>query len=1219
MASNYTRRINIFINGKEVKNEIADIRSAINKLVNEQSRMTLGSKEYIAHTQKIRYLKGILSEHNEQLKVTQGGWDKLRKTADGFNRYFGMLTAGVAAITGFVMGIKSMLTSNSQLSDSMADVAKSTGMSMSEVKDLNKELRKIDTRSTREELLNLAYVAGKLGYTSKNDVLGFVRAADQIGVALSKDLGGNVEAAVNDLGKITDIFKVKGEFGIEQALLKTGSAINALGAASTANEAYIVDFTKRLGGIAPQAGISVQNVMGLAATLDQLGQQTETSSTALTQLITKMHAKPGDFAKIAGKDVAEFTNLVKTDANAALILLLKGLQSNKGGLTELAGKFSDLGVDGTRSISVIGALANNIDILTASQKVSNEEFKKGTSLTNEFNIKNDNMASNLEKVTRGLKAAFVNSDIMDGLNSIVSRMADWFKIPLSQKIADETVKVNMLVSQITDLNISAEERNKLYNELKSIAPSVLDGINSEAISVATLTKNLNAYNEQMVNRIILQQKQEEIESMAEDTANTRAERIKAETALRKGVMEMQRRVTTLDKNAGAQMTSIMNDQTKSFAERIRKSVLFVQTFNNAQKNFSGYKTVNIDKGFDPLMNIYLDLLEREGTLLGNTNTLTSEKIQLINELGLNIDSLANKADKLNPGSPLVSPDVPPDTPSGGDADKNGAKALEDKYKQQQDIIKQAEEAKIALLQDGYYKELALLQAKFMQEREATLHELETNKNLTIEQKDILNQTLKDRQAKYDLDESDLQKKHMLNQLKTSEDIVKLKLEATKEGSATELALKIQQLDLQQQMEIMAVSDSELRKAEIIEAIQQKYAFQRAQEQHKYAISFLDAQLQTELTKLQANEEVKINALNEKYKKGQISKRAYKKELIKIQQEYALQTLAIALKKAEDELALQKAAGEDTIELEKQIAETKLKISKGDFNVKTDNSEAKGFSDMSEQEKLAYAADQAQTVSDAIFEITKSRAQAELDLKLSTLEKQRAAELKNKYLTEAQKEAINAKFDKKATELKKAQFKKQKAADIIQAVINTALSVTRLLANPPAAIAAGIAGAAQIAVIASQPVPEYYDGGYTSRSSNNKKPAGIVHANEYVVPVDGVSNPSLRPILDTMEHARQKGTLHSLNMDAILNATSTMSRFQSGGFTSSKTASPRFNEVSDNDNTMSITDLLAQNKTLYTMLLNRLNSPIEASVAIRGRNGLYEKMQEDDKLKNNASL
>ena len=102
-------------------------------------------------------------------------------------------------------------------------------------------------------------------------------------------------------------------------------------------------------------------------------------------------------------------------------------------------------------------------------------------------------------------------------------------------------------------------------------------------------------------------------------------------------------------------------------------------------------------------------------------------------------------------------------------------------------------------------------------------------------------------------------------------------------------------------------------------------------------------------------------------------------------------------------------------------------------------------------------------------------QAAFDHKMALLDKEKEKKLSNAKLTEHQRAKIEADYEKKTAKLKQEQFKKQKAADIVQALINTALAVTRALPNPIAAAAAGIAGAAQVAVIAAQKVPEFDQG------------------------------------------------------------------------------------------------------------------------------------------------
>src|SRR5690606_5066215 len=138
------------------------------------------------------------------------------------------------------------------------------------------------------------------------------------------------------LGKLTDTFGIQAAYGIEDSLIRVGSAINELGMASTANEGYMVDFAKRLGGVAPLAKISIQNILGLGATLDSLGQTSEVSSTALSKLFLKMASNADTYAKYAKMEVADFVKLLNEDANEAFIRSLEGVQDNSQGITELA-------------------------------------------------------------------------------------------------------------------------------------------------------------------------------------------------------------------------------------------------------------------------------------------------------------------------------------------------------------------------------------------------------------------------------------------------------------------------------------------------------------------------------------------------------------------------------------------------------------------------------------------------------------------------------------------------------------------------------------------------------------------------------------------------------------------------------------------------------------------------------------------------------------------
>ncbi|MGL5682559.1 MAG: phage tail tape measure protein [Marinifilaceae bacterium] len=347
-----------------------------------------------------RNLEQLKRRHNELTVSTVKSQSAISRMADGMNKYSNIVMTTVASLAGLAFTGKQAINKYVEFTDKISDVQKTTRLAEETVLELNERLKQVNTRSSQEELLGLARIAGKLGIEGVDNIEGFVESADKINVALKEDLGGDTEAAINQVGKLVDIFKVQEQFGIETGLLKVGSVINELGASSTANEGYIVEFSKRVAGVAPSAGVSISAVMGLAATLDKLGQTSEVSSTVYSQLVTGMFKKTSEYARIAGMDVNAFSTLVKEDANEAMIKVLEGMKGDNAEMEQLVANMGDIGVNGDRAVAVIGTLASNTEILRAQQALANEAFDEGVSLNEEFAIKNENLAGKVEKVKK---------------------------------------------------------------------------------------------------------------------------------------------------------------------------------------------------------------------------------------------------------------------------------------------------------------------------------------------------------------------------------------------------------------------------------------------------------------------------------------------------------------------------------------------------------------------------------------------------------------------------------------------------------------------------------------------------------------------------------------------------------------------------------------------------------------------------------------------------
>lgn len=370
-----------------------ELRMVLRQLQNDLNHIERGSDAWKRHVESIKRVKAEIKNVDAELREHEGMMSRINRKVNEW----GMSIAGAAAaFTGLVFTARQSVQAYADMEGEMANVRKFTGMTSSEVEKLNDAFKSMDTRTSREDLNKLAQEAGRLGLQSQDDVLGFVKAADQINVALD-DLG---EGATQTLSKLTDIFGDRERLGVEQSLLSVGSVINELSQNSTASAPYLADFAQRLAGVGKQANMTIPQIMGFAAVLESQGQLVEMSSTALSQLIMKLFQEPAKIAKATGMDLQAFSKMLKEDTNEALLMLLSRLHE-LGDISVLAPVFDAMGTDGARASAVIAALAGNIDMVKQQQQVANVAFKEATSVTKEYNIQNNTVQAQLDKAKKG--------------------------------------------------------------------------------------------------------------------------------------------------------------------------------------------------------------------------------------------------------------------------------------------------------------------------------------------------------------------------------------------------------------------------------------------------------------------------------------------------------------------------------------------------------------------------------------------------------------------------------------------------------------------------------------------------------------------------------------------------------------------------------------------------------------------------------------------------
>lgn len=372
---------------------VRDLEYSMNVLNQEMRGLDRGSEAFKQMQMQAKQLKTELEAVRAEGQAQQS-W--IGRTADRFNRMQGVILGAIATISGLTFSVKSCVEKFASMDDEMTNVRKYTGQTADEVERMNEDFKKMDTRTAREKLNQLAGDAGRLGITATSLVEEFVDGADKINVALGDDLG---DEAVSQIGKLAQMFGEDKTKGLRGAMLATGSAVNELAQNSSASAGYLVDFTARVAGVGKQAGFTQAQIMGLASVLDQNMQQDETAATAVQNLLAKMFQDSAKFAKIAGLNVKEFSKTLKEDANGALLQFLAALRS-KGGFAQLAPMFEEMKMDGSRATGVLTVLADKLDDIKAAQDLATKSYAEGTSVINEFNTQNENVQAQLDKAQK---------------------------------------------------------------------------------------------------------------------------------------------------------------------------------------------------------------------------------------------------------------------------------------------------------------------------------------------------------------------------------------------------------------------------------------------------------------------------------------------------------------------------------------------------------------------------------------------------------------------------------------------------------------------------------------------------------------------------------------------------------------------------------------------------------------------------------------------------
>ncbi|MDD6509940.1 MAG: phage tail tape measure protein, partial [Prevotella sp.] len=392
----------------------AQLRKALQAVRHEMSLSSEASGKLPQLRKQMEALKAQIDKNTGAIHNQSGAWNTAMKNLTAYVGLFSLFNKAKELVTGAIK-------KNFEYSGSLTDIRKVSGLTMDQVKQLSTELAKIDTRTSVDGLAQLAYQGAKLGM-SKYGVEGmtqFVKAADKINVALGEELG---EEALPALSKMVEVMGLIPKMGIEKAMDATGSAMFKLSTTSTATSNDIVEFSKRLTGVARTAGITTDQLLALGSASSSMMLMPEVSSTALGKFIVALQKNHNLIAKELGIPDETIKNLYASGhAMDAIVLVLEKMR-DKGNMNALGGIFKDLGSDGQRLVTAMVTMSKNVDMLKDHLYESEEAFREATAVTNEYEMQQQSAIGILERANNLWEKAFVNPDGVDA----VKGMAEWW-------------------------------------------------------------------------------------------------------------------------------------------------------------------------------------------------------------------------------------------------------------------------------------------------------------------------------------------------------------------------------------------------------------------------------------------------------------------------------------------------------------------------------------------------------------------------------------------------------------------------------------------------------------------------------------------------------------------------------------------------------------------------------------------------------------------------
>ena len=1153
------RGVYLYIDGKEIKNDINSIDLEMKRLQRDIKEMTRGSEEYNRTMAKIQHLQGILKQHRQEIKgittETKKATVSIGSMVDWFNRFGGVILSVIGFLTGFTLALRAIRDERNKLEESQAGLKALTGLDDDSIAWLTGQAKTLSTTMTKEglrvrqsaaEILDAFMLVG----SAKPELLG-----DKEALKAVTEEAMRLQAAAKDitLNEAVDSLTLSlNQYGA--AADQAGRFTNVLAAGSQAGSANIASQAKAIrnaGTAAASANVPIEQTVALIETLAYRGIKDEVAGTGLKKFFLVLQT---------GAD----------ETNPKIVGLDKALENLKNKNMDAGAIKKMFGEEGYNTASVILQNTEMVKDFTAAVTGTNVAYEQAA-------INSDTAQAKLEQARNKMKLAAidlgeklnpaltVSTNMLTNVLKYLPGLIDWCKkwggtvLWLSTILLVYATRLkiitawysiwNSLTKVATVLNLAyAASMNTLsgytvtsFGNLRKLS-MLMQGHSVLLKSLRTATYLYAAAVQVLHGRVDLAAKSLKAAwtIMSSNPIGLLVTLVLAAATASYKLTQRTKAYYDLNK-VNEKITEKSNDEYARQSSLIEQ--LTTKIHNNNLSNFERKKAIVQLQAIIPDYNAEID---KEGKII-NENTEALDRYNAVLATNIELKEAADELDKhrINLMRLQKSPALSDNSPMGSMARED----VRNKISQEEEIVESL---------TARYKKL--VQEKWKALNPNTPKNNPTggngggkcpicgNKPCTCDK----NNTSKDKFAQAEADYyrriADIKRKYLADDKMTQEEYNKQMRDA--EIQLLNDKLKVKGLEPSEIQRINdQILDAEIKARDELRRLDEQSAKdeeKRRKEQAEETFSRLDKEYQ-----------MQVEAATMYHYENRTSEEEYFNELRRLQDVYYHKVLNDAAISEEKKNQVREQMRKRNLKDAQKDAEEEKRIEREKFDILSDL--AKGFGETMAQ----FFTDSEVSLKDFLKNI--------LTMSLDALERM-----------------------------------------MIMAVTERTIKNIGSLGFVGVAKAAG-----EIALItaafetAKGLISNFYTGGFTPSGDWNQ-PQGIVHSNEFVANRFAVANPNLRPIFDAIDVAQRSGNVGNLTAEDIAAVAG------SGKSTRTVPAKAPAASATTTTNDPAMVAMLIECTRVLRKLKNRLDAPLVAETYVTGKRGINQAQKEYQKLNNNKS-